>query len=90
MELLMRNQNQNPDTHRDSGENRQVSALSKFQRYRKAKSERGMRLLRLWVTDPTHPGFAQEAARQAALLRGRPEEREALSFIEAAFEWPNE
>jgi len=69
---------------------RQNCTMSKFQRYRRAKSEGGMRLLRLWVTDPTQPGFAEEAARQATLLRGRPEEREALSFIDAAFAWPKE
>mgnify|MGYP000983862701 CR=1 FL=1 len=28
------------------------------------------------------PGFAEEARRQAALLRGAPEEIEALAFIE--------
>jgi hypothetical protein len=47
-----------------------------------------MKLLRVWVPDPTRPEFAKEAARQAALLRGRPEEKEALDFIEAAFKWP--
>jgi hypothetical protein len=47
-----------------------------------------MKLLRVWVPDPRQPGFAEEAARQAALLRGRPEEREALAFIDAAFAWP--
>jgi hypothetical protein len=48
----------------------------------------GMKLLRVWVPDPTRPEFAAEAARQARLLRGRPEEAEALTFIEAAFPWP--
>lgn len=83
---------QKPKSVRVGGrdDRRQAVTVSKFQRYRKAKSERGMRLLRLWVTDPTQPGFAEEAARQADLLRGRPEEREALSFIDAAFAWPKE
>ncbi len=62
--------------------------LSKFQRYRNAQRGRGMKLLRIWVPDPQWPGFAEEAERQAKLLRGRPEEREALDFIEAAFPWP--
>jgi hypothetical protein len=44
---------------------------------------RGMKLIRLWVPDPRAPGFAEEASRQAALLRGAPEEGEALAFIEA-------
>ena len=49
-----------------------------------------MKLLRVWVPDPTRPEFAKEAARQGRLLRGRPEEAEALAFIEAAFSWGDE
>ena len=62
-------------------------AESKFRRYRQAQRQRGMRLLRVWVPDPRRPEFAVEAARQAAMLRGRPEEQEALAFAEAAFDW---
>jgi Protein of unknown function (DUF3018) len=62
--------------------------INKFQRYRLAKSRKGMKLLRIWVPDTKRPEFAAEAARQGALLRGRPEEKEALDFIAAAFEWP--
>ena len=58
--------------------------LNKFQRYRASKHRQGMKLLRVWVPDPAAPGFASEARRQAALLRGAPEEREALDFIESA------
>jgi hypothetical protein len=61
---------------------------SKFQRYRESKRVKGMRLLRVWVPDPRRPEFAREAERQAKLLRGRAEEREALAFIETAFDWP--
>jgi hypothetical protein len=43
-----------------------------------------MKLLRVWVPDPRAPGFQEEAHRQALLLRGAPEESEALDFIEAA------
>ncbi|HRD68314.1 MAG TPA: antitoxin MazE family protein [Candidatus Competibacter sp.] len=57
---------------------------SKFQRYRANKRRQGMKLLRVWVLDPAAPDFAAEARRQAVLLRGAPEEREALDFIEAA------
>ena len=62
--------------------------LSKFQRYRQQQMHRGMRELRLWVPDPHRPEFAAEALRQGELLRGRPEEAEALDFIGAAVEWP--
>ena len=47
-----------------------------------------MKLLRVWEPDPNRPDFAKKAARQAALLRGRSEEAEALAFIDAAFSWP--
>ena len=43
-----------------------------------------MKLLRVWVPDPRAPGFHEEAHRQALLLRGAPEEGEALDFIDAA------
>jgi hypothetical protein len=47
-----------------------------------------MKLLRFWVPDPNAPGFREEADRQATLLRGTPEEHEALDFIEVAVaEW---
>ena len=63
--------------------------LTKAQRYRKSQHHRGMKLLRVWVPDPHRPEFAAEAARQGALLRGCPEEIEALRFIDAAFSWPD-
>jgi hypothetical protein len=62
--------------------------LSKFQRYRRTQIGKGMKLLRIWVPDPHRPEFAREAERQAKLLRGRAEEKEALAFIEAAFRRP--
>jgi hypothetical protein len=64
--------------------------LSKFQRYRQNKKRRGMKLLRIWVPDPKAPGFRAEARRQAKLLRGAPEELEALRFIEVAGDWSEE
>jgi len=47
-----------------------------------------MKLLRIWVPDVHSPEFAKEAARQGKLLSGQSEEKEALDFIEATFEWP--
>ena len=60
---------------------------SKFQRYRALKRAKGMKLLRIWVPDLNAPGFAEEAERQAKLLRGHPSEQEALDFIEQVFDW---
>jgi hypothetical protein len=64
--------------------------LPKFQRYRQQQQRRGMKQVRIWVPDPNRPEFAAEARRQGLALRGRAEEAEALGFIGAAFEWPEE
>ena len=61
--------------------------LTKAQRYRQ---RRDMKLLRIWVPDPSRPEFAVEARRQGLALRGRAEEAEALGFIAVALEWPKE
>lgn len=63
-----------------------TDGLDKFRRYRATRHARGMRLLRVWVPDPRAPGFREEAQRQAQLLRGAPEEHEALAFIAHAAE----
>jgi hypothetical protein len=55
----------------------------KCRRYHASQKQRGMKLLRLWVPDPRAPGFRRQARRQALLLRGAPEEGEALDFIQA-------
>ena len=60
-----------------------ADGLDKFRRFRARQERRGMKLLRIWVTDPNAPGFAAELRRQGALLRGAPEEIEMLDFIAA-------
>jgi hypothetical protein len=64
-----------------------TDGIDKFRRYRAAQRQRGMKLVRLWVPDPNAPGFRRQARRQAQLLRGASEEREALDFVEAAADW---
>lgn len=64
--------------------------LTKFQRYRQQQQRRGMKQLRIWVPDPSRPEFAAEAKRQGLSLRDRAEEAEALGFIAASMEWPDE
>ena len=66
-----------PRAARDDG-------LDKFQRLRRNRKAAGMRLVRIWVPDPNAPGFAAASRREAELLRGAPEEQEALDFIDAA------
>ena len=61
-----------------------ANSSDKFQRYRASKKAAGMKLVRLWISDPRTPGFEAEAERQANLLRGAPEEVDALDFIAVA------
>ncbi|MBV8798855.1 MAG: antitoxin MazE family protein [Alphaproteobacteria bacterium] len=56
--------------------------FDKFRRYRETRKARGLRLLRIWVPDTRSAAFRRKAKRQAALLRGAPEEEETLAFIE--------
>jgi hypothetical protein len=60
--------------------------LDRFQRYRCRRLSRGLKLVRIWLPDPAAAGFAEEARRQAAILRDAPEETEALEFIAHAAE----
>lgn len=55
--------------------------------YRDRLKARGMRQIVLWVPDTRRPGFADEIRRQLALVEESPEDRETLSFIEAAGDW---
>ena len=57
--------------------------------YRKRLQARGLRQIVLWVPDTRRPGFADEIRRQLALVEESAEDREALSFIEAAGDWPD-
>ena len=72
-----------PRTKRAAGD-----GLNKFQRYRRTQERRGMKLLRVWVPDPTRPEFAMEAERQGRRLHDTPEEKDAMDFIAAVTNWP--
>ena len=61
-----------------------MNDASKFARYRARKKAQGLRELRMWVPDVNSPEFKAQAEREAKILRGAPEEKEALDLIEAA------
>jgi hypothetical protein len=61
----------------------------KFRRYRQSRRAEGLKLVRIWLPDPRAPGFRKEARRQAALLKGKPEQEEAIRFIEQAADFPD-
>ncbi|WP_082767431.1 antitoxin MazE family protein [Bosea sp. PAMC 26642] len=66
-------------------------AQSKFARYRASKKRQGLKLLRIWVPDVNAPGFAEEAARQAAIINAAPDNAEIMAFIDAStLDWDQE
>jgi hypothetical protein len=56
-------------------------STDKFRAYRARKRAAGLREIRMWVPDVHAPGFAQEAERQAGLLRGSSGECEILKEL---------
>ena len=45
--------------------------------------KRGMKLIQIWVPDPTSPYFAAEARRQARLIAESPHEPADQAFIDS-------
>ena len=61
-------------------------AKSKMQRYRERLRASGLRPVQIWVPDTRAPGFAAEVRAQSLRVSRHRSDREALDFIEAAFE----
>lgn len=59
-------------------------ASDRVRAYRDALHAAGLKPLQIWVPDTRRPGFAEECARQSALLRGHPRESEVLAWLEVA------
>ena len=53
------------------------------------KRRQGLKLVRLWLPDPKSASFRRRIRQQCVALRGLPEDREALAFIEAVNEEEN-
>jgi Protein of unknown function (DUF3018) len=60
-----------------------VEQISEEKNRRQWRDMKGRLKARLNLPDTSTPEFLAEARRQAALVRGTPEEAEALDFIEA-------
>jgi hypothetical protein len=55
-------------------------------KYRAAKRHAGMKLLQIWIPDPSSPKFPAEARRQSLLVHVTPEEMEWLREAADAIE----
>jgi hypothetical protein len=59
--------------------------------YRDRMRAAGLKPVQIWVPDPNAPGFAAKCRKQArAIAKGDKAGKEALDFIESAYEWPEE
>ncbi len=63
------------------------SSREKVKAHRDRMRKRGLRLIQIWVPDPSSPYFAAEARRQARLLANSPYEKDDQAFIDAISEW---
>ena len=63
----------------------------KQRRHRERLRAAGLRPVQIWVPDTRAPGFTAECQRQARRVNAAADtEREALDFIDAAADWPDE
>jgi hypothetical protein len=49
--------------------------------------KRGMKLVQVWVPDPSSPYFFAEARRQARLIAESPSEKDDQAFIDSISDW---
>ena len=61
-----------------------ASTSKRVEKHRAALRAAGLRPIQIWVPDTRRPGFAEECRRQSLALRGDPQEREILEWLEAA------
>jgi hypothetical protein len=58
-------------------------SAERVRKYRQKMRRAGMKLLQVWVPDPTQKGFAAECRRQSLLLRDDPHEGKILAEMES-------
>jgi hypothetical protein len=46
-----------------------------------------MKLVQIWVPDPSSPNFAAQAAQQARAVAGSAHEKEEQAFIDSVTDW---
>ena len=61
-----------------------ASVAERVKQHRNQLRKAGLRPVQIWVPDTRRPGFAEECRRQSLLLRGDPNEREMLAWLEQA------
>lgn len=58
------------------------SSARRVASHRAEMRRKGMKLLQIWVPDPSAPGFAQEARRQSRVVSEAPDHDDWMDFIE--------
>jgi hypothetical protein len=59
-----------------------MSVNTRVQQYRDRMRERGFKQVHLWVANTGQPGFAQEAARQSALVAAADRAGDDQDFVD--------
>ena len=66
---------------------RAKSSREKVRAYRERMRKRGMKLIQIWVPDPSSPYFAAEARRQARLANRSPFAAEDQAWVDSMSDW---
>ena len=66
---------------------RAKSSREKVSAYRERMRKRGMKLIQIWVPDPSSPYFAAEARRQARLATRSPFAAEDQAWVDSMSDW---
>jgi hypothetical protein len=69
---------------------RAKSSAAKVRAHRARMRAKGMRLVQIWVPDPSAPGFAAEARRQSRRVAKSPRAAEDQAFVDAISWFNNE
>jgi len=66
-----------------------MTVIERVQQHRERMRDQGFRPVQIWVPDTRSPQFAQEAARQAALVAAADRESDDQDFVDAiSIAWP--
>ncbi len=69
------------------GSKRPKSAREKVKAYRERMRRRGMKLIQIWVPDPSSPYFAAQARRESRSITESLQEKDDQAFIDSIADW---
>ena len=79
-----------PGTKKDKAANdtaKRKAARERVRKHRESLRAKGLRPIQIWIPDTRKPGFAEEARRQCLAVRGDPQAKEVVDWIEQVMDY---